>query len=58
MEAVEMVDFLFVFMRGCCYNWCTLNGSYDLETQMAEYVGRVLPALQMPSKANNMKSHS
>jgi len=46
MEAAKIVDFLFIFMRGCCYNWCMLNGSYDLEDQMVEYVKRVMPALQ------------
>lgn len=48
MKATEMVDFLFIFMRGCCYNWCMLNGSYDLEAQMVEYVKRVMPVLHAP----------
>jgi len=46
MKAGEMVEFLFVIMRGCCYNWCTLNGSYNLETQMVKYIKRVMPGLR------------
>jgi TetR/AcrR family fatty acid metabolism transcriptional regulator len=55
MEATEIVDFLFIFMRGCCYNWCMLNGNYDLEAQMVEYVKRVMPAIQKPYKVNDKK---
>ena len=46
MKAGEMVEFLFVIMRGCCYHWCTLNGSYDLESQMVKYIKRVMPGLK------------
>jgi len=46
MKAGEMVEFLFIIMRGCCYNWCTLNGSYNLETQMVKYIKRVMLGLK------------
>ncbi|MGE5423567.1 MAG: TetR/AcrR family transcriptional regulator [Ignavibacteriales bacterium] len=44
--AAEIVDMLFIFMRGCCYNWCMLEGQYDLELQMVDYLKHVLPAVQ------------
>jgi len=46
MSADEMVDFLFVLMRGVCYNWCISNGKFDLEDQMIIYLKRILPALR------------
>jgi len=40
----EIVDYLFTLVRGCCYNWCILGGSYDLEQQISNYVTIALAA--------------
>lgn len=34
--------FLYTLARGCCYGWCLRNGAYDLEAQLADYIGRAL----------------
>ena len=44
LSADEMVDYLFTAARGCCYNWCVLEGAYDLEDQIVNYVGLALKA--------------
>ena len=54
MEASKMVDFLFIFMRGCCYNWCMQNGSYDLEAQIVEFIKQVMRAFQNSMKPMSM----
>ncbi len=41
----EIVDYFFVLVRGCCYNWCVNNGSYDLEKQITDYVKLGLKAM-------------
>lgn len=41
----DIVDFFFVLARGCCYNWCITDGSYDLEHQITEYVSIAVKAL-------------
>ncbi len=41
----EVVDYFFVLVRGCCYNWCVNNGSYDLERQITDYVKLGLKAM-------------
>ena len=43
--AEEIVDYLFTIARGCCYNWCVNNGSYDLEKQITDYVKLGLKAM-------------
>ena len=45
MTSREIVDFFFVLARGCCYNWCITDGSYDLERQTTEYVSIALKAM-------------
>ena len=45
MSSRELVDFFFVLARGCCYNWCILDGAYDLERQTTEYVSIALKAM-------------
>ncbi len=45
LTAPELVDFFFVLVRGCCYNWCITNGSYDLEKQITDYVRIVLKSM-------------
>lgn len=46
MTADEMVEFLFVLMRGVCYNWCISNGNYDLEEKMISYLKEILLSLK------------
>ena len=45
LSAREVVDFFFVLVRGCCYNWCINDGSYDLEKQITDYVTIALKAM-------------
>ena len=45
LSSREVVDFFFVLVRGCCYNWCINNGSYDLERQITDYVTIALKAM-------------
>ncbi len=42
MSEEAIVDFLFIVVRGCCYNWCILGGKYDLEQQITEYISQIL----------------
>ena len=44
LSADEMVDYLFTVARGCCYNWCVLEGAYDLEDQIVRYTDMALKA--------------
>ena len=44
LSADEMVDYLFTVARGCCYSWCVLEGSYDLEDQIVKYTDLALKA--------------
>jgi len=41
-----LVEMLFILARGCCYNWCILDGKYDLENELTSYVETVLKAFQ------------
>ena len=34
LPAEEIVDSLFDFFRGVCYNWCICNGSFDLSERI------------------------
>lgn len=45
MSPRELVEFFFVLVRGCCYNWCITDGSYDLERQITEYVSFALRSI-------------
>jgi hypothetical protein len=45
MSAEELTDFLFVCMRGVCYNWCSSNGSYNIKERMHKYMALVLRSL-------------
>lgn len=42
LSAREMADMLFVFMRGCCYEWCLQNGAFDLEHRLISYLTRLI----------------
>lgn len=42
ISAMDITTFLFILARGCCYSWCILNGSYNLENQLRDYILRAL----------------
>ncbi len=46
MTSQEIVDMIFVFMRGCCYDWCMKKGSFDLEKRMTLYLGKLIQSLK------------
>ncbi len=41
-SAEDIASFLFILARGCCYGWCVVNGTYDLEEQLTDYISRAL----------------
>ncbi len=41
-SAEDIAYFLFILVRGCCYTWCALNGTYDLEKQLTDYISWAL----------------
>lgn len=43
-DAEEMTEFLFVCMRGICYDWCIADGTYDLEERMTHQMSILLSA--------------
>ena len=45
LEALRLVDDLFLYMRGVCYDWCSRGGAYDLEQRMVECLALVLSGL-------------
>lgn len=47
ISAIDITTFLFILARGCCYSWCILNGSYDLESQLKDYISRALRAYEI-----------
>lgn len=45
MSAEEMVDYLFIAVRGVVYHWCLNNGSYDLVAHLDSYVARLVKSI-------------
>ena len=45
LPAERLVDDLFLYMRGVCYDWCSRGGAYDLEARMMECLELVFPSL-------------
>jgi len=43
MDASEIADELFIFVRGIMFDWCLYDGAYDLESRMASAVRRLAP---------------
>ncbi len=41
----SLVEMLFILARGCCYNWCILDGEYDLTAELTGYIETVLLSL-------------
>ena len=41
-SAEQIAEYLFIAARGVVFNWCLLNGNYDLEAQMREYMQRLV----------------
>ena len=44
MSEKDMVEYLFTVARACCYNWCVMDGNYDLEDQIVKYTDLALKA--------------
>lgn len=42
ISAEEIYHMLMTFMRGCIYDWCLMDGSYDLESRMLTYISMLL----------------
>lgn len=45
MTSEEIVDYLFVAVRGAIYNWCLHDGEFDLYNFMDKYVACLIKAL-------------
>lgn len=41
----EMVDYLFIAVRGVVYHWCLNDGSYDLVSHVDSYVSRLVKSI-------------
>lgn len=44
-DSYEIVQFLFVCVRGVVYDWCLRDGKFDLKNRVHEYVSRLLLTL-------------
>ncbi|MEW9096506.1 MAG: TetR/AcrR family transcriptional regulator [Clostridiaceae bacterium] len=42
MTSIEIVDYLFIAVRGVVYDWCLHNGEYDLVEFVDNYVRRLV----------------
>jgi len=49
ISAEDITTFLFIIARGCCYSWCIMDGAYDLEAQVTDYVARALSTYEVRS---------
>jgi len=47
ISAEDITTFLFIIARGCCYSWCIMDGAYDLEAQIVDYVARALSTYEV-----------
>jgi len=45
LSSDEMVQFLFVCVRGIVYDWCLRDGRFDLKNRIHEYVNRLIQTL-------------
>lgn len=45
MTAEEIVDYLFISVRGAIYNWCLHDGEYDLTQFIDRYVRRLIKSI-------------
>lgn len=45
MTPEEIVEFLFISVRGVVYDWCLHDGQYDLEAFVVKYVKRLIKIL-------------
>ena len=41
----DVTQFIFVALRGVCYDWCINKGSFDMEERMSKYLKMVLRGL-------------
>lgn len=44
-SAMEIVEFLFVCVRGLVYDWCLKNGEFDLKEATRDFVTKLLKAI-------------
>lgn len=47
LSAAEITEMLFVFMRGCCYEWCLQDGAFDLEQRLISYLTRLIATFRV-----------
>jgi len=45
LSSDEIVQFLFVCVRGVVYDWCLRDGKFDLKNRIHEYVSRLIQTL-------------
>lgn len=45
MTSEEIVDYLFISVRGAIYNWCLHDGAYDLSQFIDKYVERLIKSI-------------
>ncbi|MEW8973786.1 MAG: TetR/AcrR family transcriptional regulator [Tissierellaceae bacterium] len=45
MTSEEIVDYLFISVRGAIYNWCLHDGTYDLSQFIDKYVERLIKSI-------------
>jgi len=45
MNSDEIVQFLFVCVRGIVYDWCLRDGKFDLKSRIHDYVSRLIKSL-------------
>jgi len=45
LSSDEIVQFLFVCVRGVVYDWCLRDGKFDLKNRIHEYVNRLIQTL-------------
>ena len=44
LSSEKIAEYLFISARGVVFNWCLLNGQYDLQAQMQDYMQRLVQA--------------
>jgi TetR/AcrR family transcriptional regulator, fatty acid metabolism regulator protein len=45
MSSDEIVEFLFIAIRGVVYHWCLNDGQFDLFEQMSSYSGKLVKSI-------------
>jgi TetR/AcrR family transcriptional regulator, fatty acid metabolism regulator protein len=50
LDPDQITEYMFIASRGVVYDWCIHAGSYNLETKMKDYMGRLVPLFARPRK--------